>query len=122
MYLLSGLVPSREIHLNSLHCKTCSLHHCQRQGFQLHNEYERGNLRDAEHLCRKSFSLKEKLNDGRGIVACNYLFGLIAEKKGNITKAVRLLESVYKEWTNMGLWQAELALFKLNQLRESKER
>lgn len=85
-------------------------------------EYERGNLTEAERLCHDSLTIKEKLNDKGGIVACHYISGLIAEKKGNTTKAMRLLEGVYKEWTNMGIWQAELALFKLNQPRENVDK
>jgi hypothetical protein len=60
------------------------------------------------------------LRDKRGISACNYLSGLIAEKQGDVKKAVKLLESVYKAWTKTGQWQAELALSKLNQMKESK--
>ncbi len=54
---LSSLAPSREIHLTSSHGRTFSLHHCQRQWFQLLNQKEQ----NPEWFDRLLSGLRERI-------------------------------------------------------------
>lgn len=81
-------------------------------------ECEMGNISEAERFRDESLEIKKALGDKGGIIACQYISGLIMEKRDK-AKAARLFRSAHRGWSAMKIWQGEIAEFKFNKLSKS---